>query len=72
MFLDKSKNSYIGNIITMLDKYLYKAWDKLAESLKTNKLVNAAEVGGAESISDRAKCKQAVKEILSSPMQSPE
>jgi hypothetical protein len=64
MFLDKSKaSSYMGEIITMFDKRLYKAWDKLVESLKSNKPVNAADGGGAETIFDQAKSKQAVEEI---------
>jgi hypothetical protein len=63
MFLDKSKASYMGEIITMFDKRLYKAWDKLVESLKSNKPVNAADGGGAETIFDQAKSKQAVEEI---------
>jgi predicted O-methyltransferase YrrM len=63
MFLDKSKASYMGEIITMFDKRLYKAWDKLVESLKSNKPVNAADGGGAESIFDQAKSKQAIEEI---------
>lgn len=63
MFLDKSKDSYIGDIITMFDRRLYKAWDKLVEALRTNKPVNAADGGGAESIFDQAKSKQAVEQI---------
>jgi hypothetical protein len=39
MFLDKSKESYLGDIITMFDKRLYKAWNKLVGSLRTNKPV---------------------------------
>ncbi|MDQ3968044.1 MAG: hypothetical protein M3275_06575 [Thermoproteota archaeon] len=45
-FLDKSKDSYMGGIITMFDKRLYKAWDKLVESPQTNKPVNTADGGG--------------------------
>ena len=63
IFLDKSKASYMGDIITMFDKRLYKAWDKLVESLKSNKPVNAADGGGAESIFDQAKSKHAIEEI---------
>jgi 3-hydroxy-5-methyl-1-naphthoate 3-O-methyltransferase len=63
IFLDKSKVSYMGDIITMFDKRLYKAWDKLVESLKSNKPVNAADGGGAEAIFDQAKSKQAIGEI---------
>ncbi len=53
----------MGDIIIMFDKRLYKAWDKLVESLKSNKPVNAADGGGAESIFDQAKSKQAIEEI---------
>ena len=63
IFLDKSKDSYMGDIITMFDKRLYKAWDKLVESLKSNKPVNAADGGGAETIFDQAKSKRAIEEI---------
>jgi predicted O-methyltransferase YrrM len=63
MFLDKSKDSYMGDIVTMFDKRLYKAWDRLVESLQTNKPVNVADGGGAEAIFDQAKSKQAVEEI---------
>ena len=62
-FLDKSKSSYMGEIVIMFDKRLYKAWDKLVESLKSNKPVNAADGGGAESIFDQAKSKQAIEEL---------
>ena len=63
MFLDKSKDFYMGDIISMFDKRLYKAWDKLVESLHTNKPVNAAYGGGAETLFDLAKSKQALEEI---------
>ena len=63
MFLDKSKSSYMGEIVIMFDKRLYKAWDKLVESLKSNKPVNAADGGGPESIFDQAKSKQAIEQI---------
>jgi hypothetical protein len=33
MFPDKSKDSYMGDMVTMFDKCLYKAWDKLVEPL---------------------------------------
>jgi SAM-dependent methyltransferase len=63
IFLDKSKDSYMGDIISMFDKRLYKAWDKLVGSLKSNKPVNPADGGGAETIFDQAKSKQAIEEI---------
>ena len=30
MFLDKSKSTYIGDVVTMFDERLYKRWDKLS------------------------------------------
>jgi hypothetical protein len=63
MFLDKSKDSYMGDIISMFDERLYKAWNKLVESLQTNKSVNAADGGDAETLFDLAKSKQALEEI---------
>ncbi len=69
MFLDKSKDSYMGDIISMFDERLYKAWDKLVESLQTNKPVNAADGGDAETLFDLAKSKQALEEIQNSHMQ---
>jgi 3-hydroxy-5-methyl-1-naphthoate 3-O-methyltransferase len=36
MFVDKSKNSYMGDIITMLDKRLYKAWADKCSKYQTS------------------------------------
>jgi 3-hydroxy-5-methyl-1-naphthoate 3-O-methyltransferase len=36
-FLVRGKPSYIGDFITMLDKRLYKSWDRLPQSLKSNR-----------------------------------
>jgi hypothetical protein len=36
----------MADIITKLDNRLYKAWNKLVESLQTNKPPNAADGGG--------------------------
>jgi hypothetical protein len=63
MFLDKSKDFYMGDIVSMFDKRLYKAWDKLVQSLQTNKHIDAADGGGAETLFDLAKSKQALDEI---------
>ena len=65
LFLDKNKSSYMGDIVTMFDKRLYKGWDKLVLALKTNKPVSAEEGGGAETIFDQAKSKEKIdnKEI---------
>ncbi len=53
----------MGDIVSMFDKRLYKAWDKLVESLQTNKPIDAADGGGAETLFDLAKSKQALEEI---------
>jgi hypothetical protein len=47
--------------ITMFDNRLYKAWNNLIESLQTYKPLNAADGGGAGSIFDQARSKQAVE-----------
>jgi len=49
-FLVKEQDSYMGDIIAMFDKRLYKAWDKLIESLRTNKPIPLNEGGDAESL----------------------
>jgi 3-hydroxy-5-methyl-1-naphthoate 3-O-methyltransferase len=36
-YLVRAKPSYIGDFITMLDKRLYKSWDRLPQSLKSNR-----------------------------------
>lgn len=53
-FLVKEQESYMGDIIMMLDKRLYKAWDKLIESLKTNKPIPLNEGGNAEGLFRKA------------------
>jgi hypothetical protein len=63
VFLDRSKASYMGDIVMMFDKRLYRAWNKLVESLKSNMPVSAADGGGAETIFNQAKSKQAIEEI---------
>ena len=54
-FLVKGKTGYMGDIISMFDKRLYKSWDKLSHSLKTNKPIKQEEGGDAESIFNQAK-----------------
>jgi 3-hydroxy-5-methyl-1-naphthoate 3-O-methyltransferase len=63
-FLVKGKTGYMGDIISMFDKRLYKSWDKLSHSLKTNKPIKQEEGGDAESIFNQAKSSnQAVEQI---------
>ena len=52
MFLDKSKSTYIGDVIAMFDERLYKRWDKLSEALKTNKPIGERQGEDIESIFD--------------------
>jgi hypothetical protein len=54
-FLIKGKSGYMGDIISMIDKRLYKSWDKLSYSLKANKPIAQEEGGDAESIFNEAK-----------------
>jgi hypothetical protein len=59
----------MGDIITMFDKRLYKAWDKLIPSLQTNKPVKATDGGGAESMFDQANRNRQSKRFRNSHMQ---
>jgi hypothetical protein len=62
-FLDKGKPSYMGDIVVMFDRRLYKGWDKLVQALRTNKPVSSQEGGGAEVLFDQAKSNEAVQEM---------
>lgn len=63
-FLNKNnKPSYMGDLISMYDKGLYKSWDKLSVSLKMNKPIDEKEGGDAEGIFIQAKSDQAVEQI---------
>jgi 3-hydroxy-5-methyl-1-naphthoate 3-O-methyltransferase len=63
-FLVKGKTGYMGDIISMFDKRLYKSWDKLSYSLKANKPIAQEEGGDAESLFNQAKSSnQAVEQI---------
>lgn len=58
IFLDKSKESCMGDITKTFDNHLHKAWNNLIESLQTYKqTLNAADGGGAGSIFDQARSK---------------
>ncbi|HET7149230.1 MAG TPA: methyltransferase [Candidatus Nitrosopolaris sp.] len=63
MFLDKSKSTYIGDVIAMFDERLYKRWDKLAQALKTNKPVGEKQGEDIESIFDKAKSNQEAEQL---------
>lgn len=45
----------MGDIVTMFDKRLYKAWDKLSVSLKTNKPIAEKEGGDAEAMFNQSR-----------------
>ena len=63
MFLDKSKPTYIGDVISMFDDRLYKRWDKLSEALKTNKPIDEKQGEDIESIFEKAKSNQEVEQV---------
>jgi hypothetical protein len=63
MFLDKSKSTYIGDVIAMFDERLYKRWDKLSEALKTNKPIGEGQGEDIESIFDKGKSNQEVEQL---------
>lgn len=63
MFLDKSKSTYIGDVVTMFDERLYKRWDKLSQALKTNKPIGEKQGEDIESIFDKAKSNQEIEQL---------
>jgi hypothetical protein len=46
LFLDKTKPSYVGGIVEMLNSRLYESWGSLGEALKTGKPQTAAARSG--------------------------
>jgi 3-hydroxy-5-methyl-1-naphthoate 3-O-methyltransferase len=62
-FLDKTKSTYIGDVIAMFDERSYKSWDKLLEALKTNKPIGEEQGGDIESIFDKARSNQEVEQV---------
>ena len=66
VFLDKSKPSYIGDFIIMMDKHLYDRWGKLPISLKTNQPVEVAAEGdniSSATMFDKAKSNQLIEKM---------
>jgi len=63
MYLDKSKSTYIGDVIAMFDERLYKRWDNLSEALETNKPIGEEHGEDIESIFDKAKSYQEVEQL---------
>ena len=66
IYLDKGKpSSYMGDFITMLDKQSYRRWDKLPQSVKTNKPIEDIEGGrgAAGSMFDQARSNQAIEQM---------
>ena len=66
VFLDKSKPSYIGDFIIMMDKHLYDRWGKLPISLKTNQPVEVAAEGdniSSATMFDKAKSNQQIEQM---------
>lgn len=46
LFLDRSKPSYVGGILEMCSRRLYKFWSDLPEALRTGKPQNEVKTGG--------------------------
>ena len=63
MFLDKSKSTYVGDVVSMFDERLYKRWDNLSQALKTNKPIEEKQVADIESLFDKAKSNQEVEQV---------
>ncbi len=63
LYLDKNKPSYIGDFISMLDKHMYRRYDKLPLALKSNKPVQDDQVESAGKIFEDAKFSKATKEM---------
>jgi 3-hydroxy-5-methyl-1-naphthoate 3-O-methyltransferase len=63
LYLDKNKPSYIGDFISMLDKHMYRRYDKLPLALKSNKPVQDDQVESAGKIFEDAKSSKATKEM---------
>jgi predicted transcriptional regulator len=66
IYLDKDKPStYMGDFISMVDKQSYRRWDKLPQSVKTNKPIEANEGGrgSAGSMFDQARSNQAIEQM---------
>lgn len=58
-FLDRNKPSYMGDIVSMFDKRLYKMWDKLPQSL----LSNRPAAGSGEEMFTQARSNQANEQM---------
>jgi methyltransferase family protein len=58
-FLDRNKPSYMGDIVSMFDKRLYNMWDRLPQSLLSNKPAG----GSGEEIFGQARSNQAIEQM---------
>jgi len=66
IYLDKGKPSpYMGDFISMVDKQSYRRWDKLPQSVRTNKPIedNEGGRGSAGSMFDQARSNQATEQM---------
>jgi len=63
MYLDKSKSTYIGDVIAMFDERLYKRCDNLSEALEANKPSGEEQGEDIERIFDKAKSYQEVEQL---------
>lgn len=58
-FLDRNKPSYMGDIVSMFDKRLYNMWDKLPQSLLSNK----PAAGSGEEMFTQARSNQGIEHM---------
>ena len=63
-YLNKNRPSYIGDFIIMKDKHLNNRWDKIGNSLKTNKPVEVVQSqASGQDMYDLAKTSNGIEQI---------
>ena len=63
-YLNKNRPSYIGDFIIMMDKHLNNRWDKIGNSLKTNKPVEVVQSqASGQDMYDLAKTSNGIEQI---------
>lgn len=64
LFLDKRKPGYVGGILEMASRRLYRFWDHLPEALRTGEKQNEAKYGGDDFFATIYADPQRLKEFL--------
>jgi Dimerisation domain len=62
-YLNRNRPSCIGDFIIMMDKHLYNRWDKIGNSLKTNKPVVVQGQASGQDMYDLAKTNNGIEQI---------